>query len=233
VAWSYIGGTYGTSTGSGTTLDCIGALNVATGDLIVAFGSWGGSTTTIGIAATTGDANDLTMEDVYNGSTIFGAMGYKIAASANATATFRMTIGSASTYRAVFVMQFRPDAGETVTRVDGPGMATGTGTAVASAAITATGTDLVLVGGGRQYDQNLTTGYIGADAATAEVLSNPFFGGIWYHLYIETQSSVAASATINTSQRWLCGIEAFNSAVQSGVIPISSIVHNYNMRRAA
>ena len=215
MAFSFINSAVGNNTGSGTVLNCGTSLDIQAGDLIVAHACWEGGTTTVAISD--GGSNALTMEDVVAGSTIWTAMGYKLAGVANAAATFTLTLGAARTYRDILVLQFRPDSGETVTKVAGPSSAVGSSNTPLSSTISPAGTDLVVVGGVGHYDYNESNWLIGGVSADGyRWPGQPYFSGIWYKIYSSSQSSIAAQCTLGGSAAWACNILAFNSVGAAG-----------------
>lgn len=221
----YVSYIYGSATGSGTEVDSTAALTIESGDLLVAVVKWDGTTTTItSLEATTSPANKMTMEAVNDSTSICNAMGYKIGATGNTgeeTSTFKLTIGAEKTYRAFIIMQFRPDAGETVTKVAGPSMADGTGTALLSDTISPSGSDIVVTGGCSVYDGTISDGLIGGNAADG-VYYRQTFAGMWYKIFNSAQTDIAAGATLSASQNWICDILGFNSAIAAagGSVPI-------------
>lgn len=232
MAWTAVGiESKATASGSETTLDSI-EINVAAGDLLVVLCRWDGATTTAAVAATTGEANAMTMEAVeVVDSKHCSVVGYKIGAAANATATFRLTLGAARTYRYINVMQFRPDSGETVTKVAGPGYNSGTGTAIASDSLSPAGSDLLICGFAGVYDNNAASCQIGADEADDIEVTNAY-GSVWYKIYTESQTDITANATLSGSQAWIAAMLAFNSAVAAGGTSIPVLAQYYRRLRS-
>jgi len=215
MAWAYVASAFADTAADGTTLDCTSSLNIEDGDIIVGFASFGGSDTTISIEATSGAVNAFTISSHVTTAAVFGAIGRKIEAVANATSTFRLTLGASRTYRSIFVMQYRPDAGETVTLEAGPAPGTGTGTLATSGAISPSGDDLMVVAGFRQYDQISSTYTIAGGAATGSV-SDGIFGALWYKAFTSSQVGITATAALD-NQQWIIDILAFKSVAAAGV----------------
>lgn len=202
-----------------TTVVLDSTLNVVAGDLLVCFANWEDGTATVSVSD--GGSNSLTMKTPHAGGGAWGAMGYKIAASANATATFTMTLGTARPYKTLLISQFRPDAGETVTE-DASNTGAGTsGTTHSSGTINTAGTDEVVIGAAKNYTGlTYTNEQIGGAAADGS-LDEGNLSAIWYKIYTSTQSNIAASAT-GPSGDWVCDIIAFKSASGGGasVVPV-------------
>jgi hypothetical protein len=180
---------------NGTTTDATATLNVASGDLLVAWGAHEGASDTMtfnedsGGAAFTVDAGDYIS---HAGGDLHGTFGYLINAGANAT--FRVRMGTSSRpYRKLICLQFRPDSGETVTK-DGANEAEYTvESPVSSGTITTTGTDEVVVGACSLYTAaNVANPLIGGVAATAEVEQDN--ASAWYRILTATMTNGAAEA---------------------------------------
>ena len=238
MSWAYVHGVWNSESGSGITLDCDsggpsgdGVLVVAAGDLIVAVARWDGTDPTGNkIEATSGNVNTFTLKAVQDESQICMVMGYKLIADVNATATFRLTVGGNRTYRAMYVMQFRPDGGETTTLTAGPNPATAANGQPVSGAIDPAGDDIVVLGGISVYNYGFGShqiGGVGADAA----LWNDNLGGIWYKLYTSEQGSMTADVTWDSSEaEWVCDILGFKSAAAGpGGIVLPIIDHHNRM----
>jgi hypothetical protein len=224
VAFAFVDSDGNVGVPTGTTLDCVGTLNVAAGDLLVAWTKWEEGASTV--AVSDGGSNAFTMESVVNsGGGPYGAFGYKIAASANASAMFRMTLGTSREYRTLLVMLFRPDSGETVTR-DAANTGTGNSTSGLSGNITTTGDDEVVCGGYSEYSTtNTSAEQIGDVNATAVLRTNTLYGGnfssMWYRILSATASDIHAQCT-GGNDKWVCNIIAFKSAAAGGATPINA-----------
>jgi len=221
MAAAFIASATANNTGSGTGLNASPALNIATGDIILAWVSWFGGASTITVSD--GGSNSLTMETTtVGGGTEYGTLGYKLVGVANATATFAMTLGTARTYREINVLQFRPDAGDTIAR-DAANSGTSAGTAWNSNAITTGGAspvDVIVVGGGFcDAVEAPTSAQIGGVAATGQVGS---IAGIWYRILTSNMSSGAATGTTSSGE-WVCQILSIKSDAPGGG-PVASTI---------
>ena len=211
MGFSYIGGSSNENTASGTTLDCAAALNVAAGDVLVCFVCYEGGATTYAVASVSGaPANAFTFDagdEMANN--VFGQMGYLLSAAADAAATFRCTWTAARTWRRFFVMQFRPDAGDVVTK-DTSSSGTGMSNAANSGNITTTGTDEIACGASDLFNAGATSNeQINATAADGVLRQGP--ASIWYRLLIATFAGGAATATEAASDSWICGVIALKA----------------------
>lgn len=242
MAWAFVASTYGPYTGStsGTTLDAAATLNIAQNDLLVAIGRYYESSDegrVITFAENDGD-NSFTMIDrvVSTSGTRFARAGYVVVVNANETATIRMTLDGAVAYRSFIVMQFRPDAGETVTYDAGGAPAAGYDTTPLSGNISTTGTDELVVGlFGGGADKDITDTMQIADASATgsqggDAIATPYTAG-WYKVFTETQTDIHAQAyyDIQGSGYWTMNCLAFKSEAVAGgsVVPI---VMNYYRR---
>jgi hypothetical protein len=230
MAWAFVAAVDGTNTLSGTTLDCSSALNISAGDLIVAAGSWEGGVSDASIAVTDA-SNAMTMLTVASGGGNYLRIGYKIAADANAAATFRLTLGTARAYRFFQVLQFRPDAGETVTLDAGPSPATATSTACQSGNISTTGDDEIVIAFEKQYTGQCTeSAWQIADANADGQAARENLAYAWYKAFTSAQSNIHGQLTFSVSSAWLCDIVAFKSAAAGGLsIPVAMAAYRkYN-----
>ena len=229
MGFSWIATASGYTEGTVSTLDCSAALNVAAGDLLVAFVAWEDTSRTItSIQATTGNANTMTLLAVSNNTDNYGAFGYKLSADVNGTATFRLTLSGTAPFVFMAVMQFRPDVGDTISLDTGPGAGSGSageGGTVQSGNITTTGTDEVTCGGVKSYRYcNIGTEQI-ADATadgSIDVGSGAanYLLGMWYKFFTATQSNIHAQAILTTvfnpPSTWICDICSFKSVAAAG-----------------
>jgi hypothetical protein len=146
-------------------------------------------------------------------------MGYKIGATANGTATVRATLDAARTYRFLVVMQFRPDAGDTVAYDAGDSPANGLDTACQTGNISTTGDDEVVVSFYKQYSGTRTVSNVQIADAAADGQKEDgvnYNALMWYKLFTATQSNIHGQLTFNTSARWLADIVAFKSTAAGG-----------------
>ena len=217
MAWTPIASTYGYSVDSGTVLDAAATLHIEVGDVLCVYTGWMGDTTTIAVAtsdaAETFSMSAVQMAGTRNG----GAIGWVQVGTHNAAATVRMTVGAARTKRAFSVMQFRPDAGDTVTYVAGPGAASASsGSAPTSANISPSGTDLLCFGGSyNAAGAGTANEQIGDVAADGTQDAGNSLGG-WYKLYTSNQTNIHAQSTFGDDDSWTCHIIALESAAGGG-----------------
>lgn len=195
-----------------TVQDCTSSLNVAAGDLLVAV--IGFRTTARGITsiADTVGGNTMTLTAVFpdSDSDQFMAMGYKIGAAANATATFRLTLDGEALKPSIVVLQFRPDAGDTVSLDTGPSDNIGTGSTLQTDDFSTTGDDEVVVCGKEAANSGSADTQI-ADAASDGAYSpaqNDIAG--WYKLFTSTQSNIHGQQAIGYAH-WTCAALSFKS----------------------
>jgi hypothetical protein len=223
VAFTFIASAGGTNDASGTTLDCSGSLNVADGDVLVAWCKYeGAGAATMAVAKSTGSpANTFTFNATdrkdHSNNDLSGGFGYLLSAAADATATFRLTLGAARVYRRLIVMQFRPDAGETVTRDTG-NSAQGSATTVASGAITTTGTDEIVCGGYGEYLAATTTSELVNAGAAIEPAASPqgSYTSCWYRILTATFVAGQATASFVGGGEWVCAAIALKSEAAVG-----------------
>ena len=201
--------------GSGTTLSTSSTLNVLAGDLLVAAVHWEeGTGGTIGV--TDGSSNVFTMTPEVNSSgQAWAAFGYKISASANAAATFKFTNSSAAVYRHLYVYQFRPAPGATVSldpTTTNPAIGSGNSASPVGGTITTKGTDTVVIGSVKSYSDTSHSahkiGGVAADGSTSDGL----WSSIWYRLLSSPMASGYAQATLSYATTWVCGTIGFKAS---------------------
>lgn len=201
---------------SGTTLDMGASLNLAAGDVLVIWVKWEGAATTVSVAKSTGSpANTFTFDagDMTNHSNndLHGILGYLLAASADASATMRVTWALTRPHRRGIIMQFRPDSLETVTK-DASNIGSGTSAAPQSGVITTTGTDEIAVGGYGEYSASTTSSELINGAAATEPTASPQnISSAWYSILTATFTGGRASATIVGNEDWICNVIALKS----------------------
>jgi len=196
-----------------TTVDASSSLNVAAGDLLVAWTQWQNANSADTIVV---DQNDSTNTftagtPLVNSSDIGGQFSWLLSGPADATFTPRTTISNNSRRISIIVMQFRPDSGETVT-LDAEGTpASGSSTSPASNNISTTGTDVVALGG-------VSTG-AGGGASSEQVDGTAFddtdgaAGGhskLFHRILTATFTDGNATATIG-NDLWVANVIAFKS----------------------
>ena len=224
MALTFIASASGTSNSAGTTLDCSTTLNVAAGDLLVVTTCWEDAASTTTVAESAG-GNSFTMNTAGNDASNYIRSGYVLSAAANSTSTFRMTSDSVA-FRRIIVMQFRPDASETVSLDAGPNAANvTTGSTQTTATITTTGTDEVVIANLKTYDP--TSGYTSATIGGAAVDGSATVGGsndpafMIYKLFTSTQSGITGvfTDTISDTEKSRMEILAFKS-VAGGTVTV-------------
>ena len=215
MAFTFVAAVGNFAAGAGTTLDATASLNVADGDVLVAWAKHEGTNGTFAVAKTTG-GNDFTFDagDEMNHSNndLNGSMGYLLSASADATFTPRLTTESKA-FRALHVLQFRPNASETVTK-DGSNKAQGNISGVSSGNITTTGTDGIAIGGFASYSSSVTeTEEINGVSATS--VADQDNCTAWYRI-VTAGFTGAATASTGGGIEWICAAIAFKS--EAGVV---------------
>lgn len=213
MAFSFIASTGIGATGSGTELDMGSTMNIAAGDSLVCIAAWEGGTSTIDVDSTIPD-NPFTMLAEVTINSVYMRMGYLLNAAANASTTWRLTLGTARTYRALVVMQFRPSGGTVSLAASDPG-ATATGSDYAqSNNISPAGIDLAIVGGLKQYNSGAFADPLIADlaATNSQTESGSNYAGLWYKLFTSSQSNIHAEIDCQNGTDWCCGIIALGVA---------------------
>ena len=224
MGFAYIAGASGVNTAADTTLATSATLNVAAGDVLVCWAAHESGAAS-GLAVSDGGSNSFTMEAETTTSDEYGAFGVVLVASANATATFTASFGASVAYRNLIVMQFRPDAGETVA-ADQKNTGTGDSDAALSGAITTTGTDEVVLGAVK-CDGNTTSTdeAIGGTAADGVERSGQL-ASMWYRILTGTAASIAATRTL-TSSPWVCNIFSVKSTATGSTYATTVILRQY------
>lgn len=231
--WTYINYCKATNNGYGTSLNGDAVLDVQAGDLLVAICEWyednAGPTVTI----SDGGSNSLTMltKQVII-SPVYTQYGYKIAASANATAQFVLTFSSNQTYRNLTILQFRPSAGTVILDVYDLAKTTATSAAVLTDNITTTGSDELVIGGhgiyGAGAQKSISDMQIGDVAADGCPYADAYYCHLWYKVFSSTQSNIHAQGTLNASATWNAGILAFKLEGGSVVPIIMQSMNQFN-----
>ncbi len=217
----------------GTTLDAGASLAVQSGDLLIAWCKWETNTAAAPSVAGTDGSQAFTLDapdniDHGNGD-LSGAFLYKISATADAAFTPRFTLSATGSWRRFHVLQFRPDASETVTK-DGSSVASGSSAAPNSGNITTTGTDVVAVGAYGEYSALTTSSELIDGVAATEPTGSPRANSsVWYRILTAAFTGGAASATLSGSQDWICGVVAFKSV--AGASSVDSLPLSANERR--
>jgi hypothetical protein len=230
MGWTYIGAASGAGSTAGYNISCSSTLNVSAGDLLVALFSWRSTAGLTGvIAAQTDDTTNimtLLAEQMY-GTNCGGRLAYKIAATADAAATFHAHWTESVTYRNIIVFQFRPDSGDTVTLDTGPSAAQANSANPESASFSTAGTDELVIGAvSTHWNRAVTSPLIGGAAADGSTILS--YESLWYKIYTSTQSSITASATLSGSTPWIQQAASFKSEA-SGGISIPVVMHHRRM----
>jgi hypothetical protein len=207
---------------AGTTLDATASLNVAAGDLLIAWCKHEGAVGTFAVAKTTG-GNDFTFDAgdavSHSNNDLHGSFGYRLSADADATFTPRLTTPS-RVFRILLCAQFRPGAGDTCTK-DTSNDNFGTGTALTSGNITTTGTDEVVMGGYGPYTSTTTSSEtINSVAATEPSPSPQDNGSFWYRILTSTFTGGNAAGTLGASADWIGAVIAIKAAAGEAVSPL-------------
>ena len=208
----------GTDDASDTTLNCSSSLNVALGDLLVAYYNSSNKSATHTIADTAA-GNAFTMLTAVNATQSYRmGFGYKLSATANATSTFRLTLSQAGSNRRIGVYQFRPTAGGIVSLDGAQNPAEGSGTTPQSGNISTIGTDEVVLAFSGMWDYATLSSPLIADAAATGSLAAGTYVSSWYKLFTATQTNIHAQGTLAGSDSdWLCNIVAFKSVTPATI----------------
>jgi len=236
LAFSYIASVGAYATASATTLDTTASLNIAEKDLLVSICAWEDTNTTLAsVDDSVDDSNSMEIKTVSSSGGNYMQVARKINAALKNPSTIRMTLNAAAGYRFFCVMQFRPDASETVTEDGGPNAGAGNSTAPASGAIDTTGDDAVICGAVKNYtNPNISNPLIAGLAADGSFYpyATPNFYMMWYKLFSSAQNDITASATLAASAVWICDIIAFKSVAAAGGSTIPRYKKYYDYRRA-
>jgi hypothetical protein len=212
MSMTYVAGVSNAATGSGTTLDCSATLHVEIGDLLIGVGVWEDTSRVGTIADSDGSTNVLTMLTLAAGPTTKNYMrfGWKVADTHVEAETFRLTLNGAATYRAIMVMQFRPDAGDTLSVEAGPSPVAGSSTASSSGDITVSEADNVVVSCHKNWTIKTYSGIlIGGAAVTGTV--TPTGGWACMSYMLGVSGTVDGDATLSANADWLSDILAIKS----------------------
>lgn len=208
-----------TGTAGPITVSASPALNVAAGDLLVAYVEWQGAETGNTLVVDENDGTDTFTNgtQVVNSSDIGGQFAYLLSTPADASFTVRATITESSRRLFIGVLQFRPDAAETVT-MDVQNTGSGSSASLLSGNITTTGTDEVVCGGGSDAEGGtafsaMQLGDVNATGSTGDGTS---YGRIWYRILTEVMTAGHAQAT-SANGLWVCNIISFKVEAAGGV----------------
>ncbi len=177
------------------TVDTSSTLDIQAGDLLVAF--VGGNGVTLSGVAEDDASNVFT---VLGNTTAWNRCGcaYLLSAAASTGATIRATLSSVNGTESFFtVLQFRPDAGESVAFGDGPASAdAGWDDNPTSGQLSTTEANSLWIGGA-VHNQDMTNQLIGGDSPDGTVArdSGGYYLDVSYLEYSSAQSDVAYSTT--------------------------------------
>jgi hypothetical protein len=210
--WTYIAYTKGQSEASANSLAGDVVLNLAAGDLLIAIAKWEGTSDTATFSD--GGSNALTMSAALLQSDHYSSFGYKIGASANATATMTFSTVSNQTARSMLLIQITPGAGN-VSLDGGPnGVGGGIDPDPVSPNITTAGASVILLGGlANSFGRSITTPLIGESAATS-----PIDTGRYTHMFyrVATGTNIHSQATYSANTNWGAYVVAFKLVAAGG-----------------
>lgn len=213
-AFTFVASATGSDDANDTNVSTSSTLNVATGDLLIAYVTWEDGTTTVS-SLTDGGSNTFTFDtgdDVNDGPANVNVHPlYKLSATANATATFTATIGASRSFKRIVVFQYRPAGGETVTKdISGTREASGTSTAMATGTFSTTGTDNVVCGGGAYYTTWTPSSPLVAGSAASQTAQISGAYG-WCRIVTTALTTQTASVTSDQNREWAATAIAFKS----------------------
>lgn len=214
--FTFVASASGAADSSGTTVGTSSALNVAAGDLLVAVVTWEDGATTVS-SVTDGGPNALTQQagdDIANSiNEINVSPQYRLSGSANSSATFTATLAAARAFKKLVVMQYRPQAGETVSRdISGTREAFSDAdtTSIVSGTFSTTGSDVVVCGLMGIYTSGThsssTIGGVAVDQSKQE-------GGsfAWCRILSAALTNQTANTTYSVARLWAATVLAFKS----------------------
>lgn len=207
---------------SGTTLNTSTGIDVLGGDLLIAVLIWESNTSTVTIADTD-STNIFTMLNSYSpGYGDSFQIGYKLSALANDNSIFSAVLSNPAYFRMLFVYQFRPDSGDTISLDAGPSNSySSASTSLSTASIDPSGTDTLIfcVYGATNSDYGvLSNASVGGVSATA-LNSNLAEGACFYRLATSDLGSVNGTATLSPSTAQIKSILSFVSTPSSSGNP--------------
>jgi hypothetical protein len=195
-----------------TTLTCTGTINVAAGDVIVAYLKWEDQAApTVTWAGDSDDStNQLTVGARSGTGGPYGCWAYRLAAQADAAFAFKVTWSAGVDYPRIIVYVFRPDADETVSLDGTYNLNEGSSGDPQSDDLTIAGTDSVAVGCYGEYAIGaISSPQIGDAAATGSYTMPSRWTTIWYKL--APASGAIHAQCASGGDPWQCGIIAFKS----------------------
>ena len=219
MAWTNVDWERKQSAVSGTSLSADGTINIAAGDLLVGVFAWEGATGD-GPGCRTGvGENDFTMltPTLHSVTGKCMVMGYKIGATANATATLEFTLSTTAANRSFQVFLVRPAADATVTFEDDAGNAEiGYVATFETNELSVVGSDIITFCGVENYSgRSLTTMTIETvDCEDAYIDAGETFLG--FATFTANQSAITGAGELSGGTRMLVNLIGFNA---SGAAP--------------
>lgn len=216
MAWTYIGYTRNTDTGSGTSLDGDTELNIQAGDLLVGICLCYKTTPFPTPTISDGGDNDFTfLPRVDINNSVHAWYGYILSAEASASATITYGLSVASTYRTFIVLQFRPENGAEITLESSDIDATGNDSYPTSDPFNTPAGDVLVVAGhgiyGGTSDESLSNPEIAGEAADGCPWTGDDWVHMWYSAFSDAQNSIEAEADLSGSVQWFaCGALVFS-----------------------
>jgi len=206
-----------TAYGPFKTVSTASTLNVATGDVIGVYGIWNEAASG-GATISDSGSNSCTMEAEINYSgSCYITFGYILSAVANATATFKLTTTNNVFLLRIIALQFRPDAGDTITKDQNQASGTGWGTALLTGNISTTGDDEVTTCGlSLNYGSNPTAEQIGDTAADGVIDSGTDGASAWYRILSATAANIHGQAALGGSVDWAILLNSFKATAAAG-----------------
>ncbi len=229
MSWTHIASVSGEAGGTGTTLDITTALNIQAGDALIVMAGWDGGDSVATVIETDEATNPCTMLTMAAGTgNTRLRMGYILSAEADAEAYFRLKLTTGRSYRKFIVMQFRPDAGDTVSYDTGETPANGASAAPQTGNFSTSGSDEVVAAFCYLYSGRTASSQLIADAAADGVTDIGSEGHGWYKLFTATQSSIHAQATLNSSDTFVIDEVALKATAGGGgsVVPKIMLMHD-------
>jgi hypothetical protein len=222
--------------GSGTNIVCTTGINVAAGDLIVAYIKWEDVSATVTWAGDEdGSTNELVIGEIGAETDPSGCWAYRLVAQADATFLFKVIFNVSVAFSRILVYVFHPDSGEVVSLDGVYSLLHGISGDPQSSNLTASGSDVVAVGAYGEYQSGVLTNMQIGDVAADDsfVISLTV---IWYKIFTSVPGSIHAQAT-GGGDPWQCGIIVFKSEISGGpFVPpgytlLKSMNRNKRLRR--
>lgn len=230
MAWTYVAQVEGGSYGDTNAMTADSTLHVEVGDVLIGVLGWRcASATTDGMDIGSGVDNFTMLAQSADDQDDYLSLGYVVVGTHNETATVRGTFSTAAGIVCLLVMQFRPDAGETITLAAGPSPATAaSGTNPTSGNISPAGSDLLAWGGIRLRNEGSFSEHQIATTAADGYRNHAglAYCAIWYKLFTANQTGIAAECTTGGG-KYVIDVAALSSASASTPDPITWTVHTH------